>query len=324
MPKINRDKVEDAEMITERFLMDKSVRYGVLKFLSKSIIWANQLKPENWNLNLDKNGQFIRFNIGHEYCIEIFQDRISVLCLKAVLQKSLQSKKVKIQFKGYLGRKKILSYDLNNVPDCLAKVPDSVGCYIEHDQILECLPLLEKANRSFIEYAILNTRQLPVMRDAHSIGYIDYLLKLGLLNDRTLINDNQEDLRIPEEIPIDEIEYLSEGAKKVITVNGYERNPKARKKCIDHWKAVCIVCGFDFYEMYGEIGNGFIHVHHIIPISEIGEEYEIDPIKDLIPVCPNCHSMIHRTNPPLTIEELKKKIERIKPATNKAYNDHVG
>ncbi len=323
MSKIDRNKIEDAKMITERFLMDKSVRYDVLKFLSKSIIWANQLNPENWNLNLDKNGQFIRFNVGHEYCIEIFQEQISILCLKEVLKQDLQSKKVKIQFKGYLNRNKILSNDLNNVPDCLAKVPDSVGCYIEYEQISECLPLLEKANRAFIEYAILNTRQLPVMRNAHSIGYIDYLSKLGLLNDGTLMNEHQE-LRIPEEIPVDEIECLCEGAKKVITVNSYERNLKAREKCIDYWKAVCIVCGFDFYEMYGEIGNGFIHVHHIIPISEIGEEYEIDPIKDLIPVCPNCHSMIHRTNPPLTIEELKKKIERIKPATNKAYNDHVG
>ncbi|HHO0788469.1 HNH endonuclease [Aeromonas allosaccharophila] len=62
----------------------------------------------------------------------------------------------------------------------------------------------------------------------------------------------------------------------------------------------------DFGEKYGELGKGFIHVHHMMPLSEIGEEYVVDPIKDLIPVCPNCHAMLHRRNPPLTIDDLRK------------------
>jgi predicted HNH restriction endonuclease len=122
--------------------------------------------------------------------------------------------------------------------------------------------------------------------------------------------------QFPEEINIEDEEILTEGLRKIIMVNTYERNPRARKKCIDHWKAICAVCDFDFSEKYGEIGKGFIHVHHLIPVSEIGEEYEIDPINDLAPVCPNCHSMIHRENPPMSIEDLKKKIgEKKKPAT---------
>lgn len=51
---------------------------------------------------------------------------------------------------------------------------------------------------------------------------------------------------------------------------------------------------------------GFIHVHHINQISDIGKEYEVDPIKDLIPVCPNCHAMIHSKRPAFTIEEIKE------------------
>ena len=54
------------------------------------------------------------------------------------------------------------------------------------------------------------------------------------------------------------------------------------------------ICGFDFEKTYGEIGKGFIHVHHIVPVSEIGESYRVDYEKDLIPVCPNCHAMLHR------------------------------
>lgn len=116
----------------------------------------------------------------------------------------------------------------------------------------------------------------------------------------------------PEEIPKDEQSTLPEGLKRTILVNSYERNAKARIKCIEHWNAICCVCNFDFSEVYGETGKGFIHVHHLVPISEIGEEYEIDPIKDLRPVCPNCHSMLHIKNPPLTIVELKGIIEEQK------------
>ena len=88
-------------------------------------------------------------------------------------------------------------------------------------------------------------------------------------------------------------DVLVEGAKKNVTVNAYERNPMARSKCIEHYGCACNICGIDFGEAYGEFAKGFIHVHHIVPIHEIGEEYVVDPIKDLIPVCPNCHAMLH-------------------------------
>lgn len=96
-----------------------------------------------------------------------------------------------------------------------------------------------------------------------------------------------------------------EGAVREITVNAYERSAKARRECIEHFGAVCQVCDFDFEKVYGEIGAGFIHVHHRIMLSEIGESYEVDPKKDLVPVCPNCHSMIHARAQPYTVEELK-------------------
>jgi len=67
----------------------------------------------------------------------------------------------------------------------------------------------------------------------------------------------------------------------------------------------------EFEEVYGEIGIGFIHVHHLVPISEIGTSYKIDPVKDLIPVCPNCHAMIHKRKPiPYTVDEIKEKLEK--------------
>lgn len=114
----------------------------------------------------------------------------------------------------------------------------------------------------------------------------------------------------PNELTDEENKKVLEGSKKQITVNAYERNPAARKRCIEHWGFSCAVCGFDFEKIYGEVGKGFIHVHHLIPISEIGEEYEINPITDMRPVCPNCHAMLHRENPPLTIENLRSIIKK--------------
>ena len=79
-----------------------------------------------------------------------------------------------------------------------------------------------------------------------------------------------------------------------------ERNPEARKKCFKHYwdlhngKIICECCGIDFNEVYGELGLGFIEVHHLDPISNYDETHKIDPVNDLVPLCSNCHSMIHR------------------------------
>lgn len=103
----------------------------------------------------------------------------------------------------------------------------------------------------------------------------------------------------------DEVTGLPEGAQMKVTVNRYERNRLNRKLCISHHGSTCKVCNFDFAKTYGKIGEGFIHVHHVIPVSKLGADYMIDPVKDLIPVCPNCHYMLHQINPPMLVDELK-------------------
>ncbi|MCW6030184.1 HNH endonuclease [Pantoea sp. JK] len=110
--------------------------------------------------------------------------------------------------------------------------------------------------------------------------------------------------QFPDEIPAPE-NYV-EGAKKQVTVNSYERDPKARKACIDHHGTACKCCGFDFEKVYGKHGKGFIHVHHIKPLHTVGEGYKVDPINEMVPLCPNCHAMVHRGSEVLSIECLKK------------------
>lgn len=111
---------------------------------------------------------------------------------------------------------------------------------------------------------------------------------------------------LPEEGPSEGT--LTEGAAIQVTVNAYERNPAARKACVERYGYRCSVCGFDFAATYGEIGDGFIQVHHLVPLSQIREKYEVDPERDLRPVCANCHAMIHRVRPAMDIDELRKRL----------------
>ena len=97
----------------------------------------------------------------------------------------------------------------------------------------------------------------------------------------------------------------SEGQKVKYLGTRYERDHKARKACLDYWGYSCQVCDMKFSDVYGEIGDQFIHVHHLNPISETGNTIT-DPVSDLRPVCPNCHSMLHKKHPPYGIEELKE------------------
>jgi hypothetical protein len=101
-------------------------------------------------------------------------------------------------------------------------------------------------------------------------------------------------------------EQLIEGAVCCVVVNAYERNPVARALCIAHHGPTCVACGFNFGGVYGPLAEGFIHVHHVKPLSEIGEEYEVDPIADLLPVCPNCHAVIHLGGECRSIQEVRQ------------------
>jgi putative restriction endonuclease len=108
---------------------------------------------------------------------------------------------------------------------------------------------------------------------------------------------------IPEEV--DNTGPFHEGAAREIRVNAYERSSVAREQCILHHGCECAVCGIVLANLYGEAAQGYIHVHHLRQLSEIGESYQVDPIRDLVPVCPNCHAVIHLRKPPYSIKEVK-------------------
>src|SRR5699024_3020730 len=85
-----------------------------------------------------------------------------------------------------------------------------------------------------------------------------------------------------------------EGRSKYYYGKRYERNPENRRLAIKKHGVNCYACGFNFEEVYGERGKDFIEIHHIKPLSTLEKEVEIDPGTDLIPLCANCHRMVHR------------------------------
>lgn len=109
------------------------------------------------------------------------------------------------------------------------------------------------------------------------------------------------------------IEYdgYSEGGAQYVLSKKYERDKRNRELCIEAKGMRCAICGFDFGDVYGTMGEGFIHVHHVVPVSKLGTGYVIDPVRDLIPVCPNCHAMLHRFDPPMQPDELRSVLRRM-------------
>ncbi|MFZ2169644.1 MAG: hypothetical protein WAW61_08415 [Methylococcaceae bacterium] len=186
------------------------------------------------------------------------------------------------------------SFDIRFEIFCAEKIrsKEEVDWYIEtngtDDQIKNWRDVFQRRNDAFVKCHIVSSK-----------------------NSQDFEHDTSEDLKSETVYPdeLDKPETLFEGIKKTVLVNSYERNPMARKKCIEHYGAKCAVpnCGFDFEEVYGDIGKGFIHVHHLTKLSDIGQGYVVNPIKDLRPVCPNCHAMLHQKNPPYTINELRLK-----------------
>lgn len=133
-------------------------------------------------------------------------------------------------------------------------------------------------------------------------------------------DSNQDTSNYPDNCqPEEEGAARKEGAVSQVSVTKYERNPEYRRMALAKYGYICQVCGMNFESTYGAVGHDFIEVHHLYPVSNMGEDYHFDPLdpeKGLVPLCSNCHSMIHRGGHyeeqggervmvPLTLKELK-------------------
>ncbi len=88
--------------------------------------------------------------------------------------------------------------------------------------------------------------------------------------------------------------------------NAYERSSRNRAACINAHGTRCAACDMSFAERYGVMGADFIHVHHVRPFRRRSARIDLDRRKDLVPVCPNCHAMLHTKSPQRSVKELHR------------------
>jgi len=115
-----------------------------------------------------------------------------------------------------------------------------------------------------------------------------------------------------DELEIDDerkYRHYTEGGRTSTTISGTNRSSAARRACLEKHGYACNICGFDFNEFYGEIGKNVIEVHHLEPLVGREKSSATDPEKDLMPVCSNCHSMLHEKQPAYTPYEIRENLK---------------
>lgn len=154
----------------------------------------------------------------------------------------------------------------------------------------------------------------PLRNTDFSGGQASVVPKLASLGFKVIAIEVTDDTSaLPEEVP----DSMWEGGKRTVTVNKYERSAEARAACIETHGSTCAICNFDFGQFYGLDFEGLIHIHHRVPISHLGERYKIDPAKDLVPLCPNCHAVVHYGNKTRTENEVRKGIRKAEETRTK-------
>lgn len=105
---------------------------------------------------------------------------------------------------------------------------------------------------------------------------------------------------------------FAEGERQKRETNFFNRNPQLRREAIRRHGPICIACKFNFEKRYGEAGKGYIEIHHLNPLAERFDATSGKPIRtkaeDVVPLCANCHRVVHRTRPCMTLDALVSKI----------------
>ncbi len=192
-----------------------------------------------------------------------------------------------------------------------SKHDDNIKCIVVRDDEVkfegEVVPLREATKTVLVR---LNKGTKWREKSLHPSQHWEYRGKLLRKRHEEAYPRDSDSWQVGEEkIPE---EGMPEGAARIIQVNGYERNPKNREAAIKIHGTRCKGCEKKMEEMYGEIAKGLIHIHHVKPLAAAhrGRSKSINIRRDLKPLCPNCHAVVHRRNPPLSIDELKKWIKR--------------
>lgn len=285
-----RNPVRAADLF-QRLCPDPSVRSTCEDRLAQSICFAHRCAPASWEVTMFEDR--LRLNVG----------QVEVLTLSASELRFIFSASTTMTVN------RLLSVEFDPKNPVYPTVPRPSGvCGLNPANIQTVPKPFWNAHEAYIA-AAADIKKVSPFKKSFSPAVIEYLKKsLGRqLPLPEYWMAGAPHCERPAASPPEEIlpgSTFVEGNVTRIVVNRYERDPHAREACITHYGARCFPCGFDFGATYGQVVDGFIHVHHLKALSAIGAQYDVDPIRDLRPVCPNCHAVIHRREPPYSIEEM--------------------
>ena len=297
-------KPDSRSEVMEFLLPDYEVRQASLLMFAEAIRYVNAFGSHKWGIYYASDRDRLRLLVGNLVVFTIHKGA-TWMALDSEGLSNFDDKRLVLE--NSIGWK----WDNWSYPK-YKKVPSRNGFYVPSSDHKEVWPTIKHFHFEFLAKVARKYEWLRIdSQRKHSSDWIIFLnreLKQYVPSPDYSNILQADDFQSPDEIDVQE-KYF-EGKAKQVLVNAYERDPKARRKSIEHHGAICAACEFNFSEFYGEVGNGYIHVHHLFPISQRDQEYEIDPLHDLKPVCPNCHAIIHKRNPPYTIEEVKEFIVR--------------
>ncbi len=273
----------------------------VIRALAASIDLAHQHGPERWGIRLASDSIMLKVGPHEVLQLGAWERPFHLMVDRHTVPPELRSVS-ELRFSGdkdCYGHPGTAGYYPSN--------PGSEACDMPFETVKDTYQALLNAHTTLIARAATKRRHTTTLR-THSpelVAFLGEVLGKSLPQPAYVdISDHTPLPLIAEELS--ENERFSEGAARSILVNAYERDRRARQRCIEYYGARCAACGLSFEERYGPEAAGIIHVHHIVPLSEIREQYEVDPIRDLRPICPNCHTVIHATKPARTVEQVSR------------------
>jgi 5-methylcytosine-specific restriction enzyme A len=289
-PSIDRYDRRSAAHLFRWLWPEADVSLACARVLAASILVAHEAADASWEVSMFAHA--IRLNVGQVEALTLTADGARFL-FRAPLSSTDASP-------GEI--------EIDNDPYYSAIQLSSGVCIIAANDLPSLSAAVREAHNAYIRAAASFKRRSP-FRKSFSPAVLDYpeeVLGESLPRPSYLPQQAATPRVAPLSEELDVSMPLWEGAKYSVTVNAYERNPVSRCRCIAHYGPTCVICGFNFGAVYSPLAEGFIHVHHIKPLSEIGKKYKVDPVADLRPVCPNCHGVIHLRSGCRSIEEVRQ------------------
>ena len=300
--------LSEITQIFKELYSEQSSRRRCLSLLAESIKNAHQYAPNEWIIrnHPHNNKEGFRIVVGNLAIFDIERRRIWMALDSELLKTTTEYDELLNEEEGWQWKTGDRASG--------KKVPSRNGYYIvDKDPSEKLFSVVSELNSAIIKQ--IGSRKYKIAPDSRK-KYEPNVIRFLREELNQLIpepgsqsrSEHETDVVLPEEIS--ESEAFHEGVRRKITVNAYERNQDARDECLNYYYYKCAVCEQYMSKIYGEVAEKLIHVHHLKPLSEVKEGYEVDPIKDLRPVCPNCHAVIHLRKPPYTIEEVKDFLEK--------------